>query len=212
MRTAADYKGIAMEVILLRHGRTKSNLERRYIGITDEPVSAEGIGQLSSLGVFPCIRRVAVSPRLRARQTAEALFPNALQIVYEGLAEMDFGSFEGKNYAELADDPDYISWVDGGCSGKCPGGESRAEFTGRTSKAFIKALSDAMALNEERLIIVAHGGTIMSVASEFSEPNCDYFECRADHGEGFRFTFTGFDAAGRPRLINRSHLKELTLC
>jgi len=201
-----------MEVILLRHGKTNSNLERRYIGRTDEPVSAEGLEQLKSLGVFPCITRVAVSPRLRARQTAEVLFPNAAQAVYDGLAEMDFGSFEGKNYAELADDPDYRAWVDGGCIDKCPGGESRAEFISRTAQAFKKALSDAAALNEARLIIVAHGGTIMAVANEFSEPYCDYFECRADHGEAFRFILADFDTGVKPRLINRSHLKELTLC
>lgn len=201
-----------MEVILLRHGKTKSNLERRYIGKTEEPVSGEGIRQLEALGVFPCVKRVAVSPRLRARQTAEILFPNAVQLIYEGLAEMDFGIFEGKNFAELADDPDYVSWVEGGCLGKCPGGESRTGFIERTSEAFIKALSDSVKLGEDRLIVVAHGGTIMTVASEFSEPRCDYFDCRAEHGEGFRFTFTGFDGRGRPRLINRIYLKELKLC
>jgi len=201
-----------MEVILLRHGKTKSNLERRYIGRTEEPLSDEGIGQLKTLGVFPCVKRVAVSPRLRARQTAEILFPNAEQAVYEGLAEMDFGIFEGKNYAELSDNPDYRRWVEGDCVGKCPGGESRLEFIERTSEAFIKALSDAVELGEERLIIVAHGGTIMVVGSEFSEPHCSYFDCRADHGEGYRFTFAGFDGSGRPRLINRTYLKELKLC
>lgn len=196
----------------MRHGKTNSNLEQRYIGTTDEPVSPEGIEQLESLGAFPCINRVAVSPRRRARQTAEILFPAAVQTVYEGLAEMNFGSFEGKNYAELADNPDYIGWVDSGCTGRCPGGESLSEFIARTSEAFVNALSDAVSSGEERLIIVAHGGTIMTVTSEFSEPDCDYFECRADHGEGFRFTFTGFDGRGRPRLINRIYLKDLSLC
>jgi len=201
-----------MEVILLRHGKTRSNLERRYIGKTEEPVSEEGIRQLKALGVFTCVKRVAVSPRLRARQTAGILFPNAEQVVYEGLAEMDFGIFEGKNYEELADDPDYISWVEGGCVGRCPGGENLSEFIERTAAAFIKALSDSLELGEDRLIVVAHGGTIMTVASEFSEPRCGYFDCRAGHGEGFRFTFTGFNGRGRPRLINREYLKELKLC
>lgn len=201
-----------MEVILLRHGKTKSNLERRYIGVTDEPVSDEGMRRLGSHGSFPCVSRVAVSPRLRARETAQTLFPKALHTIYKGLAEMNFGSFEGKNYAELADDPDYTEWVDGGCSGRCPGGESRSEFIERTSEAFISAVSDAVSRGEDRLIIVAHGGTIMTVTSEFSKPHCDYFDCRADHGEGFRFTFAGFDERGRPRLINRIYLKELALC
>ena len=46
----------------------------------------------------------------------------------------------------------------------------------------------------------AHGGTIMTVASEFSEPRCDYFDCPREHGEGFRFTFTGDGAEDRALL------------
>ena len=37
----------------------------------------------------------------RARQTARILFPEAEQIVVPGLREMDFGTFEGRNYVEM---------------------------------------------------------------------------------------------------------------
>mgnify|MGYP000581579371 CR=1 FL=1 len=32
-----------LEVLLLRHGQTQGNLEKRYIGKTDEPLSEKGI-------------------------------------------------------------------------------------------------------------------------------------------------------------------------
>ena len=53
---------------------------------------------------------------------------------------MNFGKFEGRNYKEMENDPDYRAWVEGMCLGKCPGGESREEFCARTCEAFLEVL------------------------------------------------------------------------
>ena len=58
----------------------------------------------------------------RTRQTAEVLFPDAKLVVADGLKEMDFGVFEGRNYREMEHDPQYRAWVETGCEGRCPGG------------------------------------------------------------------------------------------
>jgi alpha-ribazole phosphatase len=131
-----------MEIILLRHAETKGNLERRYIGLTDEPLCEEGIRHAKSLGSFPEIKSVAVSPLLRAKQTARLIFPNAELTPYEGLEEMHFGYFEGKNFEEMSEDPRYRAWVDSFGVDHCPGGESRDEFISRTcEKNFQKTIS-----------------------------------------------------------------------
>ena len=57
----------------------------------------------------------------RARQTAHILFPQAEQIVVPGLREMDFGTFEGRNYIEMENDPDYRAWVDSNCESSAAG-------------------------------------------------------------------------------------------
>ena len=200
-----------MEVFLIRHAETKSNLERRYIGRTDDPLCPEGIKNAESKGVFPEVTRVAVSPLKRARQTAAILFPNAEQVVYEGLAEMYFGKFEGKNFEEMANDPLYQAWVDSQGVDRCPGGESRADFIARTAAEFKKALRDFVTLGEDRLVLVAHGGTAMAVTSSFSFPPIEYFDARIAHCEAFRYTLSDSDFDENPQLTNCTKLKDIKL-
>jgi alpha-ribazole phosphatase len=200
-----------MEIIIIRHAETKGNLERRYIGLTDEPICENGKAHAEAFGSYPDVKRVVVSPLLRARQTAAIIFPNAELVPYEGLEEMHFGDFEGKRFEEMANDPKYQAWVDNGGVDNCPNGESRAEFIARTCEAFKKVLNDASAKGEERLFIVAHCGTLMAVTSSFADPPCDYFDCRVSHCEGFRFALQML-SDGSIRLTDRILIKDLKTC
>ena len=198
-------------VELIRHGETELQAQGRYQGSVDVPLSGEGRRKLSAgRGSLPAKREnlsagreflstggiyrdpavVYVSPLKRARETASILFPKAVQVVIPGFSEMNFGKFEGRNYKEMENDPDYRAWVDGMCLGQCPGGESREEFCARTCEAFLEVLSQALQKITEtsygnlsiesretgekisRLVIVAHGGTQMAVMNRF---NCDHF-------------------------------------
>lgn len=164
-----------MKVILLRHGQTAGNQKGKYNGRTDDPLCEEGFRQAERTGILPGVSRVFVSPMLRARQTAEICFPNAQQTVISDLREMDFGDFEGRTADEMADDPDYRAWVDGNCEGPCPNGESISGFCQRVRRAFERAVEEGVRSGEDTLYIVAHGGTIMAVMSEFAaEPNSYY--------------------------------------
>ena len=148
-------------VELIRHGETELQAQGRYQGSVDVPLSGEGRRKLTAgrekltagrkslnsgrecLSAREIYREPAVvyvSPLKRARETASILFPEAVQIVVPGLAEMNFGEFEGRNFIEMENDPDYRAWVDGMCLGKCPGGESRGEFCARTCEAFLEVL------------------------------------------------------------------------
>ena len=134
-------------VELIRHGETELQAQGRYQGAVDVPLSGEGRRKLSagreSLstdGIYRDPAVVYVSPLKRARETASILFPEAVQVVIPGFSEMNFGKFEGRNYKEMENDPDYRAWVAGMCLGKCPGGESREEFCARTCEAFLEVL------------------------------------------------------------------------
>ena len=96
-----------MTIYLLRHGETIYNTEKRYQGQRDIPLSTKGRAALCPADIRPA--RVYVSPMTRARQTAAVLFPQAQQIIVPGLREMDFGTFEGRNYVEMENDPDYLA-------------------------------------------------------------------------------------------------------
>lgn len=195
-----------MELVIMRHGRTRGNELRRYVGVTDEPLSEAGAAEAHTVGIHPETGCVYVSPLLRARQTAAICFPNATQVVVDGLREMDFGDFEGRSADDLRDDDDYRRWVDGSCRGRCPNGESREGFVARIAAAVGGLLvREGLAADRvgrrldgsqsegsgRRVIIVAHGGTVMAALNAFAD-RTRYFEWHAGYCGGYRV---------RPRLL-----------
>ena len=76
-----------LELVIMRHGTSTYNEERRYAGWTDVPLSEKGRSEALVAGVCPQVHKVYVSPLLRARQTAQICFPNAEQVVVDGLQE-----------------------------------------------------------------------------------------------------------------------------
>ena len=172
-----------MRIELIRHGQTALQAERRYQGATDAPLSPEGKRMLRR--AERCPDRVYVTPLLRTRQTAEILFPEAEQTVIPDLREMNFGDFEGRNYIEMAHDPDYRAWVDGMCRGRCPGGEDYQEFSARVCDAFAALLDHNAARGEDSLVIVAHGGTQMAVMERFAAEKRDYWSWQLPCGQGY---------------------------
>ena len=108
-----------MLIYLLRHGLTQDNQEKRYQGRRDVPLCPQGLAQLCRADFAP--KTVMITSLQRTRQTAEVLFPDAELVVADGLKEMDFGVFEGRNYREMEHDPQYRAWVETGCEGRCPG-------------------------------------------------------------------------------------------
>ena len=127
---------------------------------------------------------VYVSTCLRAKQTADILFPGAKQVEIAEFAECRFGTFEYKNYAELNGNPDYQRFIDSGGTTAFPGGESRAEFTERVMRGFEKLLADVEESQPYTIVVVAHGGTIMALMDQLSEPHKDYFDWQVKPGEG----------------------------
>ena len=97
-----------MRVVFIRHGKTKGNIERRYIGITDENLSTEGIFELKRMK-YPVVDRVISSPLKRCFQTAEIIYGKTAEI-YQDFRECDFGEFENKNYEELKNNKYYKDW------------------------------------------------------------------------------------------------------
>lgn len=174
---------MAVLIYLLRHGETAYNAEKRYQGVRDIPLSDAGRAKLRRANFSP--RTVYVSPLCRARESASILFPTAAQTVVPGLREMCFGAFEGRNYEEMEHDPAYRAWVDGGCMGRCPGGESRVEFSERVCAAFERLADAAVRAGENTLVIAAHGGTQMAVLERYAVPRRDYYAWCAPNGGGY---------------------------
>ena len=172
-----------MKIFLLRHGETEYNAQKKYLGRTDLPLSKAGREALVQADFAP--GTVYVSPLRRTAETAEILFPDARQIVIPDLREMEFGIFEGRSYRDMEDFSPYRTWVDSGCLGQIPEGESMADFSHRTCAAFEALVDQALAARRETLVIVAHGGTQMAVMERFALPRKDYFSWHGPLGGGF---------------------------
>lgn len=196
-----------LEVLLLRHGQTQGNLEKRYIGKTDEPLlmeDMERIQKVSSLQkrlkqenlVRP--QKLFVSPMLRCRQTAELLFPGQEQVVIDKLREMDFGRFEAKNYMELSADPAYQVWIDSGGRLPFPEGEDRECFIRRTMDGFLQMTEQAWQENCGQIAAVVHGGSIMAILSALLQD--DYFAYQVPNLAGYAFCYEG---AGKIQAVRR---------
>lgn len=172
-----------MTIYLLRHGETEYNAQKRYQGQRDIPLSARGRAALCRAEFDP--DTVYVSPLTRARQTAQALFPGARQVVVPDLREMHFGVFEGRNYVEMEHDPDYLAWVASNCESPCPDGERKEDFARRSCAAFARLADDAFAEGRRLLVILAHGGTQMSVMERYALPRRDYYQWCGPNAGGF---------------------------
>lgn len=172
----------------MRHGATAGNEARRYVGSrTDEPLSELGNTQCHRAGQLDFVDRAYTSPLLRARQTAEICFPRALIVAVDGLQEFDFGDFEGRTADQMEDDIAYRAWVEGNCEGRCPGGDSLDAFVSRTWRALSQILRGAVEREEELVVVVAHGGTIMAALDGFYDKgvgNCEGYVADVQEVDG----------------------------
>lgn len=170
-----------MMIHLIRHGKTPGNEEKRYIGVTDEELSAGGIEELRRK-VYPTCEAVFVSPMKRCLQTAEEIYPDAVIFVVSDFRETDFGLFEGKNYKELSGNALYQQWIDSNGTMDFPEGESVQGFKDRVIQAF-QVLQPQLQAYEEVSFIV-HGGTIMTLLECFEKKH-SYYDWQCKNGCGY---------------------------
>ncbi len=175
-----------MKLVLIRHGKTIGNLHKRYIGTTDEPLCPEGIQELQEKKGHYDFKPdyLFVSPLIRCRETASVLFPDSIQVIIPDLRECDFGAFENKNYIELSENVDYQRWIDSNSTLPFPGGESQESFKQRCIAAYEKLLKDYSFKDNDYVVLVVHGGTIMSIMEYLNtDPAKSYYDFQIKNGE-----------------------------
>lgn len=186
----------------IRHGATAGNLEKRYIGKkTDESlceIGAAKIAENAAKGKYPRADFVFSSPMKRCLETCALIYgseknPKEKPIIIEDFCETDFGDFEGKNFGELKDNPEYKKWLESGGELPFPNGEGRAEAAARALKGFSKML-EILGKNLEKAVrvsAVVHGGTVMAVLSNLTGKNYYDFQIENGGAVSFRLKFSG---------------------
>ena len=145
------------EIVVLRHGQTEWSLSGQHTSVTDLPLLPEGEEQARRLRGDLDGRTLAavwVSPRLRARRTAElaGLTPTATD---EDLVELDYGGYEGRTTAEISEElgRTWSIWVDGTVPGQTPG-ETLQDVGVRVDRVLDRARP---LLDRGDVVLVAHG-------------------------------------------------------
>ncbi len=157
-----DLLSMTTRLHLLRHAQTTAP-SGTLVGATDVGLSEKGMLQARGLagrlpeGV-PCL----CSPMRRCRQTLNRLQAEgvASNVVFdERLREMDFGEWEMKTFADIAENgADMDGWMEYH-NFTFPGGESVAHFAGRLQKFLV----DISTRSDEEVLILTHGGVIRTL-------------------------------------------------
>lgn len=177
-----------MKIVFIRHGKTAGNLEKRYIGRTDESLCTEGKTEILDRE-YPIVNTVICSPMKRCIQTAQLIYPDKKVVVVDGLRECDFGSFEKMNYEDLSGNADYQRWIDSNGKMQFPQGEAPDEFKKRCVLAFKQAVDEYN--NCDSLGFIVHGGTIMAILEKYAVPHCSFYDFLVKNGCGYVVDFDG---------------------
>ena len=191
------------ELLLVRHGETDWNRERRFQGHADPPLNETGREQAHALAADLAgerIQLVYTSDLRRARETAEIVAARleADVVALRELREIDVGEWQGLTWPEIeARYPEGArAWHEHGQGWEA--GETYDELGERVVAALRRIAADHP---EERVLVIGHGGTIratraflegLSVAESRSRSrpigNCEVFRVVTEDG-----TFRGID-------------------
>ncbi|HEY0832322.1 MAG TPA: histidine phosphatase family protein [Azospirillum sp.] len=141
------------------------------------PLNAAGHAQAARLaGWFARqpVTSVWSSPLCRTMETAE---PIARRLglaarTDDALLEVDFGAWEGRDFAELEGDPAWRRWNGARARARAPGGESIAEVQARMC-GFINRHCDADP--DGTLVLVSHGDPIRAALAYYLGVPIDLF-------------------------------------
>jgi probable phosphoglycerate mutase len=156
------------EILLIRHGETDWNVEKRLQGHSDIPLNSEGMRQAAALGRVlrdEPLDAIFASDLQRARDTAQAIATPrgmALQIDRD-LRERCYGAFEGLIHSEINErfPVDFVAWKQRDLDVRYPDGKYRAE-TLREFAARAMACVSRLASRKDyrRIAVVTHGGVL----------------------------------------------------
>jgi len=163
-------------LILIRHGITEWNSQKRYCGHKDIGLSAEGRSQAKLLSKRLGAARfdkIYSSDRKRAMQTARIIFKRMCIAPETGLREINFGVLEGLKHREIMEKYGniYRKWLKDSFKNNIPEAEPMDAFKRRVERA----LTSIAGSNPDRTVaVVCHGGVIAIFLTGISR-NVDFW-------------------------------------
>jgi len=160
------------DLVLVRHGQSLWNLENRFTGWVDVPLTATGEAEAARAGELLRGRTFAVaytSALVRAQETLRILTatmgidPPTIRDV--ALNERDYGDLAGLDKAATAEryGADQVHRWRRSYDEAPPGGESLADTAARTLPFFERAILGDVRQGKD-VLVVAHGNSNRSIA------------------------------------------------
>lgn len=154
-----------LEVLLIRHGQTDWNVERRIMG--HRPIPLNRRGQREAKLIAKALARIPVdaifsSPFLRAIQTATIISKNQKKkpIVSHEVAEIHYGDWIGKKFEEVSSEKAFQIYHQTPRKAQAPGGEKMTSVQKRAVK-FVESLRKKY--QKGRVVVVSHADVIKSI-------------------------------------------------
>lgn len=198
----------SLKLIFYRHGYTKANERREYIGCArDLPLSPFGRQELAAKKErvseeWP-LNMVFSSPLKRPRETAAIYAPMFMPVLLDGLRERDFGPFEGFTYEELKGHPAFQKFIASNGLEVPPGMETAAAFSARVGASCSIILDfgrEILRYNDTaKIAVFSHGGVIMQatklLAEHYGGPQLGFYDYQLAPGDQVDLDFS-LDEAG----------------
>lgn len=196
--------------LLVRHGQTTFNAEKRFQGSMDEGsvLTAKGISQAEELGQWlkgNPVAAVFVSPLLRARQTLEVARTVAGEVLpptetkLSELREIDLYEWQGRTQDEIrAEDPELMRlWKEETWNLQVSGRYVARDLWRRSIEAWHRMRQVAPSRGETSLV-VAHGAIIKAlISTALGLPEQGFRHLAMSNGEVVEVAWSGSEAKWR---------------
>lgn len=178
---------MALQVYLIRHGRTEWNEQGRLQGWADSPLVEKGVvgakrtgDALANVPFSACYSSLLK----RAQDTADLIIGERSipHFHHEGLNELNFGTWEGKVIAELLEHPEYQQLREDpkNYQALASEGETIEQLYQRVTKAFWEIVERHA--DGEKILIVSHGLTLTLLTAVLNGVHWHDFRNPEKHG------------------------------
>lgn len=164
---------IDFHLTLIRHLPTLANVERRYIGWSDESINQSSYVDNQAI-LSP--KNIYGSDLKRCQQTAALFYPKSSYQGSLAFREMSFGDWELKTYEDLKEDFIYQKWLSNPDLVSPPNGEFLHQMATRV-------VTGLKSIPCNQPIVVTHGGPIRFLLSKYAPDERNFWLWNVKHGD-----------------------------
>lgn len=187
------------KLILLRHLQSQWNLENKFTGWTDIPLSKEGVRSAKEvagkLATFT-IDKVYTSPLVRNKETVSLILENLGKkdlplMIDKALNERNYGKLQGLNREETMKKygKEQVHLWRRSYNIAPPGGESLADVVKRATPFFRKYIENDLKNSKNVLVVASHNSLRALVKYIEKIPNKDIINFEVPYGGSLRYEF-----------------------